>query len=379
MVHKAAREGDGRPGAASDAGRLRRTGPVLALAVAVGLAWGCGTITQRVIHHVRIDTDGLARAVAVQDFYAYLADGDRGLKIINISNPSALKQVGALDLPGFNTGVATSGDIALVTDSTQKCVYLINVSDKFHPVLKWTIPTLDKVVAVALDKGTAFLAERGDNPSDPAYFSGLEAVACSLTTAPAQLGQMTIKDVRDVAFNSGQVFVLGAQSLTVLTRSASGFKSPALGKLAFSSAEDLQSLDSRAGTHILVLGQALYLVDVTKPSQPAVADQTAVPGSMSRRVVSSTGLLTTAASGNPPPAEFVRFAYSTLQEYGFGVVELKSNKIILVLPAVNVDQLSEGHLKLYDIDMRLDFNKLFAGGDVIAVGALDNYGLGAAY
>jgi hypothetical protein len=379
MVHQAGRDGKRHFGRAFDPGRLRRVWFCLVLAAAAGLAWGCGTITYRVIYHLRLDTDGLARAVAVQDFYAYLADGDRGLKIINISNPTALKQVGAVDLPGFNAGVAVSGDIALVTDSTQKCLYLINVSDRFHPALKWTIPTLDKVVAVALDKGTAFLAERGDSPSNPAYFSGLEAVSCSLTTAPVQLGQMTIPDVRDVAFNSGQVFILSGQSLTVLTRSASGFKSPALAKLAFSSTEELQSVDSRAGTHLLVLGQALYLVDVTKPSQPAVADQTSVPGSMFQRVVSSTGLLASPASGSPPPAEFVRFAYSTLQEYGYGVAELKSNKIVLVLPAVNVDQLSDGHLKLYDIDMRLDFSKLFAAGDVIAVGALDNYGLGAAY
>ena len=78
------------------------------------------------IGHDYTDTNGLARGIAVQNIYAYIADGVRGLKIFNISNPESIHQVGQIDLPGFNDQIHVSGNIAVVNDSDLKKVYIIN-------------------------------------------------------------------------------------------------------------------------------------------------------------------------------------------------------------------------------------------------------------
>ena len=347
------------------------------IAGALLFAASCQGITYRVIKHNRLDTSGRARGIATQDQYAYIADGEDGLKILNISNPTGLKKTGAVGLSGFAGRIAVEGDLAVVTDTTQNCVHIVDVSDKFAPVLKWTFKTLDRVREAAIQGGVAFLAERGDDPLDPGYFSGVQAISCGLTAAPANLNSAAIADVRDVAVTSGQVFILSPTGLTVLSRSAKGFATAPLATLSISSTEDLQSIDSRAGTHLLILGQSLYLVDITTASKPVVKDQTAVSGYAQNRVVTSSGILPSSGSGSSP--QFIRFGYSTLHEYGVGAAELTTQKILFVVLGVDLDKESKGRLKLYDMEMRKDFATFYSTGDVFAVGAIDNYGLGVAF
>ncbi len=357
----------------------RRAQRALIVLAAMLLAAACQTITYRVIKHNKLDTSGRARGVATQDQYAFVADGDDGLKILNISSPTNLKKTGAVGLPGFAGRVAVEGDLAIVTDTTQNRIHLVDVSDKFSPVLMWTYQTLDIVREVVIKGSVAFLAERGGDPLDPAYFSGVESVSCSLTAAPASLNNAGIKDIRDVAATSGQVFAVSPNGLTILSRSAKGFVTAPLATLTISPTEDLQSIDARAETHLLVLGKSLYLVDATVASNPVVRDQTAISGYAQNRVVTSSGVLPSASSGSSSQPRFVRFAYSTLHEYGIGVAELATQKILFAALGVDLDKQSKGRLRLHDIEMRGNFAALYASGDVFAVGVLDNYGLGVAY
>jgi hypothetical protein len=358
----------------------RRTRWLVIGLAAILLAAACQTLTYRVIQHNRLDTSGRARGVATQDQYTFIADGDDGLKIVNISNPTNLNKTGAVGLPGFAGRIAVEGDLAVVTDTTQSRVHLVDVSDKFNPVLKWTFTTSDIVREVALQGGVAFLAERGDDPLAPAYFSGLEAISCNLTAAPTKLNSTGIKEIRDVAITSSQVFAIDSTGLTVFGRSAKkGFNTTPLAALTISPGEDLQSIDGRAETHLLLLGKSIYLVDVTSASNPVVRDQATVSGYAQNRVVTSTGVLSSGNSGPSSQPRFVRFAYSTLHEYGIGMAELVTQKITFVALGVDLDKESQGRLQLYDIDMRRDFTAFYAAGDVFAVGALDNYGLGVAY
>jgi len=350
--------------------RTRRALAVLALLLS---AFACQTITYRVIKHNKLDTSGRARGVAIQNQYAFVADGDDGLAIVNISSPTNLKKTGSVALPGFAGRVAVEGDLAVVTDAAQNRVHLVDVSDKFNPALQWTYQTLDIVREVAVEGGVAFLAEKGDN------FSGLEAVSCSLVTKPVQLNSAAVQDIRDVAATSSRVFAIGPGGLVVFGRSAGGFAASPLATLNIGPAEDLQSIDARAESHLLVLGKSLYLVDVSTASQPAVRDQVAVSGCSQNRVVTSSGVLGPAGPGAPSQPRFVRVAYSTLHEYGVGVAELSTQKILFVVLGVDLDKASKGRLKLHDIEMHRDFAALYAAGDVFAVGALDNYGLGVAF
>ena len=64
-----------------------------------------------------VDTPGLACGVTVSGDYAYVADTAAGLRVINVSAPSAPVEVGFADTPGDAFGVAAAGGYAYVADS----------------------------------------------------------------------------------------------------------------------------------------------------------------------------------------------------------------------------------------------------------------------
>ena len=54
--------------------------------------------------------------LALAGNYAYVADGEGGLRIIDIANPAAPAEVGFYDTPGSARGVAVAGDTIYVAD-----------------------------------------------------------------------------------------------------------------------------------------------------------------------------------------------------------------------------------------------------------------------
>ena len=62
------------------------------------------------------DTPGFASGVAVAGRYAYIADGGSGLRIVDIVNPAAPHEVGAYDTPGYAASVMVAGRYAYVAD-----------------------------------------------------------------------------------------------------------------------------------------------------------------------------------------------------------------------------------------------------------------------
>jgi hypothetical protein len=54
--------------------------------------------------------------VAVTGSYAYVADGDGGLRVISVTDPARASQAGFYDTAGDAPGVAVSGGYAYVAD-----------------------------------------------------------------------------------------------------------------------------------------------------------------------------------------------------------------------------------------------------------------------
>jgi hypothetical protein len=48
--------------------------------------------------------------------YAYVADGSRGLRIIDISAPRSPKEVGSFDTPGWAQGITAKGNYVYLAD-----------------------------------------------------------------------------------------------------------------------------------------------------------------------------------------------------------------------------------------------------------------------
>jgi hypothetical protein len=63
------------------------------------------------------NTPGDAYGVAVAGLYAYVADYDAGLRVVNVSNPAAPFEVGSYDSLGNAIGVAVAGSYAYVGDA----------------------------------------------------------------------------------------------------------------------------------------------------------------------------------------------------------------------------------------------------------------------
>jgi hypothetical protein len=62
--------------------------------------------------------------VTVAGNYAYVADDDSGLRIVDVSNPAAPSEAGFYDTPGYAWGVAVAGNTAYVADSDGGLVIL---------------------------------------------------------------------------------------------------------------------------------------------------------------------------------------------------------------------------------------------------------------
>ncbi len=79
-----------------------------------------------------ISTRDFSRGVAVLGTYAYLADGNGGLRVIDISEPSNPVEKGSAEVPASANGVAVSGNRAfLAADSRGFTVY--DVADPSAP------------------------------------------------------------------------------------------------------------------------------------------------------------------------------------------------------------------------------------------------------
>jgi hypothetical protein len=93
---------------------------------------------------------GDACGVAVAGSYAYVADGNSGLRIIDITTPSNPQEVGYYNTPYYAYGVAIAGDYAYVADGGSG-LRVIDISTPSNPqeVGYYDTPSLAYEVAVA--------------------------------------------------------------------------------------------------------------------------------------------------------------------------------------------------------------------------------------
>jgi hypothetical protein len=115
--------------------------------------------------------------LAVARPYAYLANFDSGLRIIDVSDPTAPFEVGSLPFSVAAEVVAVAGRYAYVgTDNDQ--VWAIDVSNPVDPVAVGSVPIQGSVVDIAVI-GPYVYVSHGDgmvllNRCEPASFPGFD-------------------------------------------------------------------------------------------------------------------------------------------------------------------------------------------------------------
>jgi hypothetical protein len=133
------------------------------------------------------DTSGQALGVTVSGNYAYVADWDAGLQVIDVSNPATTQRVGGYDTSGFARSVAVSGNCAYVADSTAG-LQMIDVSNPANPQRVGGHDTGLAAQGVAVSGNYAYVAD---------YDAGLQVIDVSNPASPQRVGGY---DTSGVAF-----------------------------------------------------------------------------------------------------------------------------------------------------------------------------------
>jgi len=133
--------------------------------------------------------------------------GDRGLTVIDISDPAAPTVVGYVDTPGWAQDVAVMGQLALVADGLAG-LQVIDVSDPRQPRRLGELATGGNAVAVAVaDSRVLVAAQQG----------GLVLVDVTDPGQPRMIASVdTWRDAKGVIVDDGFVYVLEGSALSAL-------------------------------------------------------------------------------------------------------------------------------------------------------------------
>ncbi len=143
-------------------------------------------------------TQGQAEGVHVVFPYAYIADGNNGLHIVDVSDPSNPTFVGAVDTPGYANAVYVTGDYAYIADGSNG-LQVVNVSDPAHPQLAGSFKTSSAANGVYAAGSYAYIANGG---------TGLTVIDVSNPASPTLVGTKdTSGNTLNVYVNNNYVYV----------------------------------------------------------------------------------------------------------------------------------------------------------------------------
>ncbi len=131
-----------------------------------------------------INTPGDPHGIYISGNYAYIADRDSGLQVVNISDPQNPIIVSSFQTPGLSDDIFVSGDYAFMTDAYSG-LQAINISDPANPMFAGSYNQggfgvdgdlfVQGNYAYALDDGLLSIIDISD-PSIPALAGTYDAI-----------------------------------------------------------------------------------------------------------------------------------------------------------------------------------------------------------
>ncbi len=363
--------------------------------------------------HENVTTNGHAQGVAVQEYYAYIANGSGGLVIVNMSNPHGFITYGRLAIPGGQAEqVAVDGDLVVLTDTstTKGKIHFIDVRNKMRPRLLGTLTCKgSKPRRIALLGRVAFVVENGDTPTE---FSGIEVFSC-YSERPRYVQLTSIRGVRDLAVSYSYLFAALEENITAYRMTPTGFDKTEVQRLALPAGENLDSIVLRSG-YLFAFGNQLTIcgpilpefsivfrfvpffspfpgdmlpgVLIEFPLELRVTAQETVPGdTVNRRIDAAMPLLEEGVTTSP---EFYilltthhcygmyKFNYLTRHLEVFEILMMGSDGASILF---DVHAATDGTISINDAVFPDYFAPGFFRGGVMGVGAIGNNGLGYVY
>ena len=205
-------------------------------------------------------------AISIYGGRAYVADEDAGLQIFNLSNPTQPVLLSSTNIGGGEAIVikaSVNGVFAYVSTGGSLCI--VDVSNPLSPVLRGrTSINGGSVYSIALAENYVYAA---------ALYGNLEIIDVSNTNAPADVGQApSILYPSAIASAGGYIYaasLFGQSSLYIF--SPNGSNLTLIGKTASTTPSGGYSL-LVSGTDAYVAGGAGFeIVDVSNPYSPALS------------------------------------------------------------------------------------------------------------
>jgi len=123
-------------------------------------------------------TPGKANALSITGEYAYIADGNQGLQIINISDKTSPEIINSYDTTGYTEDIIIESNDAYLADGNQG-VSIINIADPANPKLISTYSTLGYAKDIFVSQSYAYVINENQ---------GLQILDISNKTNLFQLG-----------------------------------------------------------------------------------------------------------------------------------------------------------------------------------------------
>jgi len=215
-----------------------------------------------------VDTPGDAYGVSVQSDVAFVADGGSGLQVINVSTPSAPALLGSYDTLGRAYGVTVQNDVALVVDSFSGLLVL-DVSTPSAPALLGSVNTPGNAQGVTVQNGVVLVADG---------LSGLQVINVSTPSAPALLGSYnTPGNALGITVQNDLAFVAdGLSGLLVLDVSTPSAPT-LLG--SYNTPGNAWGVTVQSGVALVAdENSGLLVLDVSTPSAPTLLGSVDTPG-----------------------------------------------------------------------------------------------------
>jgi len=189
---------------------------------------------------------------------AYLATGDSGLRVIDVSDPASLSEVGHCATPGTANCVVKVGNYAYVSDGDYLCV--IDVSNPAHPV----------------DTGNLFeagwlggLVKEGNYVYVTEYHGKVIVMDVSDPVSPTEVGRCTTPGYANGLVKAGNYVYVADQESGLVVIDVSNPASPSLvGRLQTPwIAEGVETFGSN--DVCVADGSTLRMIDVSNPANPS--------------------------------------------------------------------------------------------------------------
>ncbi len=207
--------------------------------------------------------------LAISGDYAYVANGENGLRIVDISDPSAPAGVGPGMLPAYACEVAVAGNYVYVADCG--CgLRIFNVSDPDTPVEAGSWTEVDGASGVAVSGNFLYLAA--------SWSDGLIILDITNPVEPVAVGEYdTPGTAVDVAVRDSLAYVADDLSLRIIDVSEPSQPT----EVGFYPADScsigsVQVRDSYA--YLGTWGRGLIILNITNPAAPLEAGECPTDG-----------------------------------------------------------------------------------------------------